>query len=142
MSKSLLKFRDCSQWVDDKQLVIASYFMLQMVRSKKLPTWLYQYLDNVIKLIYEAKPVGWADFELDKYLKTKMEVEELISFINNCINELPNPRSRVSTSLLKKILYESDYNRYYVKESNITYQYIVDVFRKIIDVVNGSSQAR
>ncbi|MBJ6369855.1 hypothetical protein [Snuella sedimenti] len=95
MATSIIGFKEKRIDIDDNFLLLGLSYIKQSSESKNNPDWFKDYVNNIIDVMLDVKPVGWGYMELDDYIIDDERKVFFNDLIDKTIDGLKNRDSNI-----------------------------------------------
>lgn len=140
MAVSIIKYKEKYLDVNDNILIFGLYFIKTTTISKVLPDWFKEYIENVIDVVIDIRPVGWGYMKLEEYL-TKDERHKLfyLDVLNDTIIYLKRRKSDIVDNIeVNYVLNLKDIERW-DEDDYIKTEYIIRFLEDLIIILNDKT---
>lgn len=96
MATSIIDYKKKYLDINDNILIFSLYFIKIVAKSRDLPDWFANYIENVIDVVIDVRPVGWGYMSLEEYLLDDKEKKEFyIEMVKETVNYLKRRKSNI-----------------------------------------------
>jgi hypothetical protein len=136
MSTSIIEYKGNSFWENDSLLVIVSYYLMYNLNIMNSPDWFIDYIKDDIDTIYQVKPIGYSNMNLDKVFDDEIKKNYFLDYIDTVIEFIDSSNSKViDVGKINKILRMKETEGYELKKSKIEKSVIITILNRIKELL-------
>jgi hypothetical protein len=112
MASSIIEYRKKYLDVNDNVLLLTLFYIKESSNYlNEKPEWFLSYIEEVIDVVIDSKPIGWGYMDLDEYITDDKKYSYFSDVLNNCKKFILDKNQKyVDNQIITTILHEGTKN--------------------------------
>jgi|SRR5690606_12636042 len=139
MATSIIRYKKKKIDINDNLLIFSLYFIKVVAKSKDLPRWFEEYIENVIDVVIDLRPVGWGYMKLEEYLVDD-EINRkpfYLEILNDTITYLKRRKSDIVDNIEANYILDLKGVEKWEEESFVKNEYIIEFLEEVKNLLKN-----